>query len=278
MNAIIAALLLVFLAASSGETNAFAEAGVSEASVAIVATHNKAKNHTYAQVRDDAQGQAMMAAIDPAEQAIKSPSVAEPFGLSVVPVATGELLTKWSSVEADIRAESKILAECRASVALCPLAARNFLAIVAEGRAHTGRARIGLINRAINLAIRYRSDLAQWGVEDRWTTPLATFTTGLGDCEDYAIAKYVALMEAGLAPEDVRLVVVRDLSVGEGHAIIAARLDDGWIILDNRRMTLVDDGEMRRVIPLFVLDRDGVKQFAPVTMPDAPRVAWAPDS
>jgi predicted transglutaminase-like cysteine proteinase len=278
MNAIIAALLLVFLAASSGETNAFAEAGVSEASVAIVATHNKAKNHTYAQVRDDAQGQAMMAAIDPAEQAIKSPSVAEPFGLSVVPVATGELLTKWSSVEADIRAESKILAECRASVALCPLAARNFLAIVAEGRAHTGRARIGLINRAINLAIRYRSDLAQWGVEDRWTTPLATFTTGLGDCEDYAIAKYVALMEAGLAPEDVRLVVVRDLSVGEGHAIIAARLDDGWIILDNRRMTLVDDGEMRRVIPLFVLDRDGVKQFAPVTMPDASRVAWAPDS
>jgi predicted transglutaminase-like cysteine proteinase len=68
-----------------------------------------------------------------------------------------------------------------------------------------------MINRAINLAIRPMSDLAQWGVEDRWTAPLATLASGLGDCEDYAIVKYVALSEAGIAAEDVKLVVVRDL-------------------------------------------------------------------
>jgi predicted transglutaminase-like cysteine proteinase len=44
---------------------------------------------------------------------------------------------------------------------------------------HAGRARIGIINRAINPAIRPASDLAQWGVEDRWTAPIAT---GRGDC------------------------------------------------------------------------------------------------
>ena len=43
------------------------------------------------------------------------------------------------------------------------------------------------------------SDLAQWGVIDRWSAPLETFTTGRGDCEDYAIAKYVALTAAGVA-------------------------------------------------------------------------------
>jgi predicted transglutaminase-like cysteine proteinase len=152
-----------------------------------------------------------MAAVDRAEPSVKLPTLAQPFGLNAVLVATGELLTNWSRVEADIRAESGILAQCRESIVRCPPAARTFLAIVAEGRAHSGRARIGMINRAINLAIRPMSDLAQWGVEDRWTAPLATLTTGFGDCEDYAISKYVALMEAGVAAEDVRLIIARDL-------------------------------------------------------------------
>ena len=138
---------------------------------------------------------------------------------------------------------------------------------------HTGRARIGVINRAINLAIRPKSDLAHWGVEDQWTAPLATLTTGFGDCEDYAIAKYVALTEAGVAAEDVQFIIVRDLAVGAFHAVVAVRLDGDWITLDNRRMALVYGREMRRVIPLFVLNRDGVKRFIPVTMPDAPYIS-----
>ena len=42
--------------------------------------------------------------------------------------------------------------------------------------------------------------------------PLETFTTGRGDCEDYTIAKYVALRAAGIAQEDVKLIVVSDIS------------------------------------------------------------------
>ena len=32
-------------------------------------------------------------------------------------------------------------------------------------------------------------------------------------------------------------------------------------MLDNRWLTLVQDVKMRRVVPLFVLDRDGLRQF-----------------
>ena len=68
------------------------------------------------------------------------------------------------------------------------------------------------------------SDLAQWGVIDRWSTPLETFATRHGDCEDYAIAKCVALRQAGVDDEDLRLIIVRDLVVGgENHAVLAAR-------------------------------------------------------
>ena len=47
-----------------------------------------------------------------------------------VPVAGGDISTKWSGIAADIRAESEILARCRANVEACPAAAQNFLAIV----------------------------------------------------------------------------------------------------------------------------------------------------
>ena len=71
-------------------------------------------------------------------------------------------------------------------------AALRLLAIVDTARARDGRSRLGEINRAINLAIRPMSDLAQYGQIDVWSSPLETFASGAGDCEDYAIAKFVA--------------------------------------------------------------------------------------
>jgi predicted transglutaminase-like cysteine proteinase len=208
----------------------------------------------------------------PPSQAV---AVAEPFGRSVLPVFEGEILDKWNGLVADIRNESDILTRCRDDAKSCPPAAQKFLAVIADGRVHDGRARFGVINRAINLAIVPQSDLAQWGVADRWSAPLATLTTGRGDCEDYAIAKYVALKEAGVSESNLRLVIVRDLAIGEDHAVVAARLDEKWIVLDNRRLALLEDIDMPRVRPLFVLERGGVKKFAPMAIAEA-HAATAP--
>jgi len=186
------------------------------------------------------------------------------FGLEAEPIAGGTIWTEWSGVEAAIRAEIEVLSQCRQG-ARCPQAALRFLSIVDEGRARTGRARVGVINRAINLAIVPTSDWSQWGVADHWSSPLETFTTGRGDCEDYAIAKYVALRAVGLTEDEVKLVVVRDTAVAQNHAVVAVRLDDGWVVLDNRWLALVHDNEMRRTTPLFVLDDSGVRQFVAAT-------------
>lgn len=218
---------------------------------------------------------AIAAATDPAPASDAASAAAEPFGLDVVPVTGGELVTKWNGVTADLRAESDVLARCGDGATSCPAAAQKFLDVVAQGRMQEGRARIGVVNRAINLAVRPTSDLAQWGVADRWSAPLATLTSGRGDCEDYAIAKYAALIAIGFAEDDLRLVIVRDTAIGEDHAIVAARLDGSWIVLDNRRLALVTDVEMQRVVPLFVLDHDGVKQFTPALVAGTPAAAPA---
>jgi predicted transglutaminase-like cysteine proteinase len=219
-----------------------------------------------APVSAHAQLQVDVVALDPALLSSAAAAAPEPFGLKTVPVTYGGLLAKWNGVTADIRTETEVLAHCREQSAPCPAAAQKFLAVIAQGRAHDGRARIGIVNRAVNLSIRPTSDLAQWGVPDRWSAPLATFTTGRGDCEDYAVAKYVALRTLGLAEEDLRLVIVHDLAMDEDHAVLLVRFEGSWIVLDNRWLTLVADSKMRRVVPLFVLAHDGVKRFAPAAI------------
>jgi predicted transglutaminase-like cysteine proteinase len=184
----------------------------------------------------------------------------EPFGVFTFRAPEGPFWNRWREVEADLRAEALVLALCRAEPGRCPSpAALRFLAIIDLGSALEGRARIGQINRAINLAIRPASDMEQHGVLDLWSGPLATFTTGRGDCEDYAIAKYVALKMAGVADEDLRLMIGHDLAVLKYHAVVAARVDGRWLVLDNNRMALVADEDLLKFNPLFVLDHDGVK-------------------
>jgi predicted transglutaminase-like cysteine proteinase len=187
---------------------------------------------------------------------------AEPFGLSATRLSAGGLLEKWTGVERKLQDEMVQLALCDGDREHCVSpAALQFLAIVDGARARDGRARFGEINRAINLAIKPMSDMAQYGQIDVWSSPLATFATGAGDCEDYAIAKLAALRMAGISADDTRLVVLRDLTRGEDHAVVLARLDGHWLTLDNRRMAMIEDIDVRNHRPLFVIDDQGVMRY-----------------
>ena len=193
---------------------------------------------------------------------------AEPFGLFASKLSGGGLREKWLGVERKLDDERVQLALCDGDRARCVSpAALQFLAIVDNARAREGRARLGEINRAINLAIRSMSDMAQYGQIDVWSSPLVTFTTGAGDCEDYAIAKFVALRMAGVSPDDLRIVVMRDTIRGEDHAVAMARLDGHWLTLDNRRMAMVEDADVRNYRPLFVIDDRGVMRYEDMPPP-----------
>ena len=199
----------------------------------------------------------VLSAISPTQSA-----VSEPFGALALRAGEGELSRKWRAVQQQIMIEAEILTLCRRDPATCRSGApARFLAIVAAGQVRPGRARLGEINRAINLAIRSMSDIAQHGVADRWNSPLLTLAAGAGDCEDYAIAKYVALREAGSASEDVRLLIVHDNKLHQDHAVVAARLDGHWLLLDNRRMLMVEDVDARQYQPLFEIDDEGVRSL-----------------
>jgi len=220
-------------------------------------------------------GPTMGAGFGAPELAVSSavaPQSTEPFALATQPISSGGPLAKWLKVSQRIDDEKVQLVLCDGDRDRCASeAALQFLAIVDAGRTRDGRARLGEINREINLAIRPMSDLAQFGEIDVWSSPLVTFYRGAGG-EDYAIAKYVALGMAGIAAEDLRIVVLADTIQDEGHAVVAARLDGRWLILDNRRMAMVEDGSVRNYRPLFVIDQNGIMKYS-----DVPLLGYLPD-
>lgn len=92
---------------------------------------------------------------------------------------------------------------------------------------------------------------------------LAEDGTAAGDCEDYAIAKFVALQEAGVSIDDLRILILQDDIQEEDHTVVAARLDGKWLMLDNRRMVMLEDQQVPDYYhPVFLIDLHGVKRYS----------------
>jgi len=89
----------------------------------------------------------------------------------------------------------------------------------------------GKVNLAVNRAYRQVSDARQYGVEEFWALP----TKGRGgDCEDFALAKKLRLIEAGVAPGQLLLATALDRK-NAFHAVLVLRTASGDYVLDNLR-------------------------------------------
>lgn len=83
------------------------------------------------------------------------------------------------------------------------------------------------VNREVNDATTYRSDMSRFGTDEWWDE-----ANGEGDCEDYAIAKLRKLVAAGWSIDDLRLACCYAAN-GEYHAVLIASADEGDFMLDN---------------------------------------------
>jgi predicted transglutaminase-like cysteine proteinase len=88
-------------------------------------------------------------------------------------------------------------------------------------------------NSYVNRA-RYVSDRDNWGSADHWATPTDLFERG-GDCEDYAIAKYMLLREAGVPSSQMRILILRAANGIPEHSVLIVQTSSGIFVLDNLR-------------------------------------------
>jgi predicted transglutaminase-like cysteine proteinase len=81
------------------------------------------------------------------------------------------------------------------------------------------------VNSKVNKSIKPRADKKG---ADVWSAS----TSGYGDCEDYALAKRRALINAGVPSASLRLAYVKTRS-GLDHAVLLVKTSKGTLVLDN---------------------------------------------
>jgi predicted transglutaminase-like cysteine proteinase len=90
------------------------------------------------------------------------------------------------------------------------------------------------VNKFINHAITASTDRGTALGYDYWQSPIETLVRGKGDCDDFAVAKYVSLRMLGIPAEQLRLSVVMQPEVGHhGVLLIFLPYETDQYVLDN---------------------------------------------
>jgi len=119
---------------------------------------------------------------------------------------------------------------------------------------------IRAVNARMNKA-KYISDKTNWGRKDYWATP-GEFMARFGDCEDFAIVKYLSLRLLGFKERELRVVAVKDLNLKVGHAVLIVKLKDPKTkkrkiyLLDNQIKKVVEAKTVRHYEPVFSINKD----------------------
>ena len=172
------------------------------------------------------------------------------FGTAEFRAASLDALPKWQQTLRRIDQEQTTYRACARMSTECPSpAAAAWQAVVRTQRGRPAIEQLQAVNRFLN-EWRYKSDDQNYGRRDYWATPLE-FLRHSGDCEDYAIAKYVTLRQLGFTPEQLRLVVVRDVIRDLAHAVLAVYVDEEVYILDNLTKAVLAQERFRQYVPYY---------------------------
>ncbi len=106
------------------------------------------------------------------------------------------------------------------------------------------------INREIN-AYHFND-----AFENYWETP-AEFREYGGQCRDYAVAKYTALYNLGVADADMELAAVRIRRTHELHAVLIVRHQGHVYVLDNLRHDVQGPERLNDFEAVYLINRIG---------------------
>jgi len=144
---------------------------------------------------------------------------------------------------------------------------RDWRALLVDPAIVDERERLSRVNAFFNRRLRFDDDINIWKEADYWATPLEMFAQGQGDCEDYAIGKYFALMAAGVPQAKLRLVYVRATLGGVGgvqqaHMVLAyyPAPTAEPLILDNLIGDIRPASRRPDLQPVFSFNADGLWQ------------------
>ncbi|WP_228768472.1 transglutaminase-like cysteine peptidase [Shewanella sp. TC10] len=116
------------------------------------------------------------------------------------------------------------------------------------------------VNQFANRNIQFKTDIEHWGKDDYWATPIESLGTGFGDCEDYAIFKYVSLIASGIEESKLRLMYVRALTIDEPHMVLIYSEEPNSIplVLDNLKSRILPANKRPDLKPIYSFNGQGL--------------------
>lgn len=131
---------------------------------------------------------------------------------------------------------------------------RNWRDLLVSAASLDERRQIRRVNEFFNRNVLYQSDEELWGTPDYWATPLETLGRAGGDCEDYAIAKYVSLRLLGVPDDRLRLAVVQDELRNLAHAVLVVYKRDTAVVLDNLTNAVLPHDRLVNYTPYYTVN------------------------
>ncbi len=170
-------------------------------------------------------------------------------------VPGGDLAEKWHGAMARWAVDEARIAACETG----PCAskpAKKWLEIRAGAAKRDGFDRLAYVHTALNHSIAYATDFQIFGAADYWASPLEVVERA-GDCEDYALAKYLMLKSLGADVAEMKLVALRENFSGQYHAILAVRFEGEWLFMDNKRGGLTQEKDYADTRAIAIVDDSG---------------------
>ncbi|MEQ9490213.1 MAG: transglutaminase-like cysteine peptidase [Alphaproteobacteria bacterium] len=163
-----------------------------------------------------------------------------------------EKFKKWTDVLKRYEAEEpEELQKCTITAAQkCHLAKwRIFLKKISE---RPELEQLALVNAYLNKWL-YVLDPVNYGEKDYWATP-KQFLHRSGDCEDYAIAKMKSLQHLGLPSDRMRILVLQDLNLKVGHAVLLVEYKGKVLVLDNQISKVIEQSRIKHYKPIYSIN------------------------
>lgn len=174
----------------------------------------------------------------------------ELFHTRAIAIPTNRFLGKWQNLVVSIMGAASVLDVCGEVKTTCSQAAIHWASFLSAIRSLPKSEQIDLVNGYVNQHIEYTNDRLATGAKDDWASPFQAIGA-LGDCEDYAIAKYVSFILLGFSDEQLRLVIVKDLNIGEMHALTTVSTGETTYVLDNRFERVTPHHDVKVYQPIY---------------------------
>lgn len=200
-----------------------------------------------------AAGAAAMAAMigaNPADATDLSRQAPPLFGVASAANSDLSPFVKWTQVLDAFQSEHvRMYQPCQQGES-CKL--QQWAGFIQSLRGHDRWTQIVEVHRRMNSAY-YIEDIDNYGNTDYWATP-GQFFDRSGDCEDYAIAKFMTLRELGFTNEQMRIAVVHDTNLDLVHAVLIVYHQDVAYLLDNQIDQVVRVDSVHHYRPYYSLN------------------------